>query len=79
MKVQILRAGVYLDEALKAKTCRAGAELETKEAYGLSLVKDGLAAVIPEVAPKAKRGGRSKKSGEQPARRGGSGGNPFLG
>jgi hypothetical protein len=79
MKVQILRAGVYLDEALRRKACQAGIVLETKEGYGRSLIQDGLAKEVLEEAPKPKKGGKKGKAVRQPAgKKTGAPGNPFL-
>jgi hypothetical protein len=71
-----------MDEGLKAQTCKAGTELETKEAYGRSLIQDGLAKEIAEPKPKRtpaskKAAGTAKKTVQTNGKKSGPG-NPFL-
>lgn len=48
MKIKVLQAGRYNDRQHKAQRLAAGAEFETGELYGRSLVEAGLAERIVE-------------------------------
>lgn len=80
MKIKIVKDGLYANIERRAQECKAGDELETGNAYAMSLVADGYAEFIesaePEEAPKKARRG---KKDLQAAQRAEKFVNPFAG